>query len=259
MFHPALRFAPVAGRLDAAARAKQVSITGVGINPGFSFDTLPLLLSRVTSGVEAVRISRTIDVTGTGPGDIEHVGYGLWPDEFREKIAAGKIVGHMGMPESIAAIAERLGMEIDGVDEEWETTTAAFAVDSGTPMLGMLEPGRVIGISQEGRGKRGEQVVISMRLVMFYQPEKHGLEVADTIEIQGAHHVRASLKPAALSLFGAANAIVNATHDVIVAPPGLVSALDFAAAGVRRGGFRYVLDDARQTRPGFVALKRAPV
>ena len=259
MFHPALRFAAVAGRLDAAARAKQVSISGVGINPGFSFDTLPLLLSRVTSGVEAVRISRTIDVTGTGPGDIEHVGYGLWPDEFREKIAAGKIVGHMGMPESIAAIAERLGMEIDGVDEEWETTTAAFPVDSGTPMLGMLEPGRVIGISQEGRGKRGEQVVISMRLVMFYQPEKHGLEVADTIEIQGAHHVRASLKPAALSLFGAANAIVNATHDVIVAPPGLVSALDFAAAGVRRGGFRYVLDDARQTRPGFVALKRAPV
>lgn len=259
MFHPALRFAPVAARLNAAAKAKQVSITGVGINPGFSFDTLPLLLSRVTSGVEAVRISRTIDVTGTGPGDIEHVGYGLWPDEFRDKIAAGKIVGHMGMPESIAAIAERLGMDIDGVDEKWETTTAAFPVDSGTPMLGMLEPGRVIGISQEGRGKRGDEVVISMRLVMFYQPEKHGLEVADTIEIQGAHHVRASLKPAALSLFGAANAIVNATHDVIVAPPGLVSALDFAAAGVRRGGFRYVLDDARQTRPGFVALKRAPV
>ena len=259
MFHPALRFAPVAGRLDAAAKAKGVSITGVGINPGFSFDTLPLLLSRVTSGVESVRISRTIDVTGTGPGDIEHVGYGLWPDEFRQKIAAGKIVGHMGMPESIAAIAERLGLDIDGVDEKWETTVAAFSVDSGTPMLGMLEPGRVIGISQEGRGKRGDKVVISMRLVMFYQPELHGLEVADEIDIKGAHHVRASLKPAALSLFGAANVIVNATHDVLSAPPGLVSALDFAAAGVRRGGFCYVLDASRPSKPGFVALKRSPL
>ena len=259
MFHPALRHADIAGRIDAAARAAKVSIAGVGINPGFSFDALPLLLGRVTSGVRAVRISRTIDVTGTGAGDIDHVGYGLWPAEFDEKIARGRIVGHMGMPESIVAIAERLGMEIDAIDEKWETTTAAFPVDSGTSSLGMLEPGRVIGITQDGRGLNGADVVISMRLVMFYQPELHGLTVADEIDIEGAHHVRATLQPAALSLFGAANAIVNATHDVIAASPGLVNVLDLSIAGVRRGGFRYVVDDSREVRPGYLAVTRVAV
>jgi 4-hydroxy-tetrahydrodipicolinate reductase len=256
MFYPALRHRDIAGRLDQAAKAASASITGAGINPGFSFDALPLMLGRVTSNVRAVRITRTIDVTGTGPGDIDHVGYGLWPDEFQAKIASGRIVGHMGMPESIASVAERFGMEIDAVDERWETTTASFPVDSGTSALGILEPGRVIGITQEGRGLRGTRTIVSMRLVMFYQPEHHGLSVADEIEIEGAHHIRASLKPAALSLFGAANAIVNATHDVIAAPPGLVEPLDFSIAGVRRGGFRYAVDDSRASRPGYLPLRR---
>jgi 4-hydroxy-tetrahydrodipicolinate reductase len=259
MFHPALRYQDFSARLDAAARANNVSITGVGINPGFSFDSFPLLLGRVTSGVKRITISRTIDVTGTGPGDIDHVGYGLWPDEFDEKIASGRIVGHMGMPESIAAIAERLNIDIDRVEERWMTTTADFPVDSGDATLGVLEPGRVIGISQEGMGVKGDETIISMSLVMFYQPELHGLEVADVIDIEGAHSIHASLKPAALSLFGAANAIVNATHDVLDAPPGLVNILDFSIAGVRRGGFRYEVDPNHPPRPGQVRLVPIPV
>lgn len=185
MFHPVLRHRAVAERLDAAAKAANASLTGVGINPGFSFDALPLMLGRVTSNVRAVRISRTIDVTGTGPGDIDHVGYGLWPDAFDAGIASGRIVGHMGMPELIVSIAERFGMAIDAIDEKWETTTATFPVNSGTSALGTLEPGRVVGITQEGRGRREAETVISMRLVMFYQPELHGLTVADEIEIEG--------------------------------------------------------------------------
>ncbi|WP_293858134.1 hypothetical protein [uncultured Alsobacter sp.] len=254
MFHPALRFSDVADRLDAAAKRKGVSITGVGINPGFSFDSLPLMLARTTCGVKRVTITRTIDVTGTGPGDIDHVGYALWPDEFQEKIKAGRIVGHMGAPESIACIAERLNLDIDRVEEGWETSTATFPVDSGTPSLGMIEPGRVIGIAQEGRGMRGAETIISVRLVMFYQPELHGLRVADEIDIEGLHHVRASVVPAALSLFGAANTIVNATHDVIGAEPGLVNIVDLSVAGTRRGGFSYAVDRASPPVPGLVKL-----
>ena len=259
MFHPALRFADVATRLDAAARRNGVSICGTGINPGFSFDTLPLVLARVTSGVRAIRISRTIDVTGTGPGDIDHVGYALWPDEFQRKISEGRIVGHMGGPESIACLGERLGLDIDRVAERWSTATATFPVDSGTPTLGMIEPGRVIGITQEIAGMRGDDTVISLKLVMYYRPELHGLRIADDIEIEGAHHVRASLVPAALSLFGAANMIVNATHDVVGAAPGLVNMLDLTIAGTRRGGFRYRVDPAAPPRPGEVRLIKAPV
>ena len=259
MFHPALRYPDVAARLDSAARRNGVSISGTGINPGFSFDSLPLVLARVTSGVTRVNVSRTIDVTGTGPGDIDHVGYALWPSEFDEKIRAGRIVGHMGGPESVACLGERLNIDVDRVVQRWSTTTAKFPVDSGTPSLGMIEPGRVIGITQEIAGLRGDETRISLRLIMFYQPEKHGLRIADDIEIVGAHHVRASLVPAALSLFGAANMIVNATHDVIGAPPGLVNMLDLSIGGVRRGGFRYAVDANVPFRADEVRLVRRPL
>jgi 4-hydroxy-tetrahydrodipicolinate reductase len=259
MFHPGLRFAGFTSRLDALARSKGVSITGTGINPGFAFDSLPLMLARATNGVRRIDIARVIDVTGTGPGDIDHVGYGLWPADFDAKIASGRIVGHMGLPESIALLAERLGMVIDTVTERWETETADFPVDSGDRTLGVLEPGRVVGITQFAEALRGDEVVMSMRLVMYYQPEKFGLEVSDRIEIDGAHRISASLVPAALSLFGAANIIVNATHDVTAAAPGFVNALDFSIGGPNRGGFAYALDDARPLQPGYVPLKSVPL
>lgn len=259
MFHPGLRFADFTARLDALAKSNGVSITGTGINPGFSFDSLPLMLARATNGVRRIDISRVIDVTGTGPGDIDHVGYGLLPDDFDAKIASGRIVGHMGLPESIALLAERLGMQIDTVTERWETETAAFPVDSGDSTLGILEPGRVVGITQFAEALKGDDVVMSMRLVMYYQPEQFGLEVADRIEIAGAHQINMSLVPAARSLFGAANIVVNATHDVAAARPGFISALDYTIGGAHRGGFAYVIDTARDLRPGHVPLKAVPL
>jgi 4-hydroxy-tetrahydrodipicolinate reductase len=245
MFHPTLRFPDVAGRLDAVAKANGVSITGVGINPGYIFDSVPLMIARCTSGVTGVNIRRVIEVTGTGPGDIDHVGFQLMPDEFHKRIKSGRIVGHMGLPDTIAAVAERLNLKIDRIEEAWETATATFPVDSGVKELGMIEPGRVIGITQTGRGMLGDKAVVSMSLLMYYNPKKHGLEEADEIEIVGSHHIRVSFRPAAVSIFGAGNMIVNATHDVIAAPPGLVNVLDFSIAGVERGGYRYVLDRSK--------------
>lgn len=259
MFHVGLRWPGLAARLDAAAKANGVAITGVGINPGFAFDAFPLMLARTTCDVKRITISRAIDVTGTGPGDIDHVGYGLSPEDFQAKIASGRIVGHMGGPESVACVAERLGLEIDRVEEGWDTETAVFPVDSGTPLLGMIPPGHVIGITQRIRGMRGAEAVIDLSLVMYYQPERFGLVEADVVDIEGAHHVRASIRPAALSLFGAANAIVNAIHDVAAAGPGLVNMLDLSIGGTWRGGFRYVVEEAGGLRPGVVPLRRVPL
>jgi 4-hydroxy-tetrahydrodipicolinate reductase len=209
--------------------------------------------------VKRITISRTIDVTGTGPGDIDHVGYGLAPEEFRSRIKSGRIHGHMGGPESVAALAERLDMDIDRVEEGWDIETAKFPVDSGAAILGMIPPGHVIGITQSIRGMRGSETVIGLSLVMYYQPERFGLEPADVIDIEGAHHIRASLRPAAVSLFGAANVIVNAIPDVAAAPPGLVNMLDFSIGGARRGGYRYVVDRGAGLRPGVVPLAREAV
>jgi 4-hydroxy-tetrahydrodipicolinate reductase len=258
MFHPGLRFPDVAASLDRVAREHGVTITGCGINPGFVFDTLVMALARVTTAVTGVQISRTIEVYGTGPHDIDHVGYGLWPDEFREKVASGRVVGHMGMPESIAAIAERLAIPVDRIEESWETSTADFPVDSGS-VLGILEPGRVIGITQQGAGYVGERAAITMRLAMFYNPARHGLTEADEITIEGSHRVHATLQPAAVSIFGAGLMIVNATYDVLRAGPGLMNVLDASLGGAHRGGFRLVTDPARPWQPGRLWLVPQPL
>ena len=87
------------------------------------------------------------------------------------------------------------------------------------------------------------------------------LQVAeiDDIVIEGTHRVHASLTPAAVSIQGAGLMIMNAVHDVIAAPPGLRSVLDFSMGGRRRGGFRLVLDPARPPAPGTTWVVRQPL
>ncbi len=258
MWHPLLRFPDVAARLDALARTHGVTITGCGINPGFVYDSLPLLLARTTGAVRSIVITRTIDVTGTGPGDIEHVGYGLTPAEFEAGIKSGRIVGHMGAPESVAVMAERLGLPLDRIEEEWATEAADTPVDSGTELLGMIAPGRVVGITQYCRGFAGAREVVSTRLQMYYRPERFGLEEADTITIDGSLPVRMKIQPAIASLFGAANVITSTIRNVIEAPPGLVNGLDLPIAGARRGGWTNTVDPVRGDTPGRTWIVAKP-
>lgn len=256
MFYPGLRYGAFAAELDGAARANGVSITGTGINPGFSYDVLPLVLARGTSAVESLTIHRCIDVTGTGPGDIEHVGYGLTPEEFNKRIADGRVVGHMGAPESLTRIADRLNLEIDEITEAWDLETAAFEVDSGDPMLGILPPGRVVGITQHARALSKGREVMRTSLAMYYQPERFGLVEEDRIEITGAMPVTMSIKPAMQSLFGAANILANAIVPLADAAPGLLSPLDLPTGGDERSLHRYRVDAARTPRPGYLPVTR---
>lgn len=255
MFYPGLRFPDFTDRLDAEAKRHGVTISGCGINPGFVYDVVPILLARATSGVSEIKIHRCIDVTGTGPGDIEHVGYGLTPEAFRARLADGSIVGHMGAPESLALMAEHLDLPLDLIEEGWDVETAEFEVDSGDPTLGILPPGRVIGITQTATGLAEGRAVISTKLAMYYQPERFGLEEADTVEITGAMPIRMAIRPALESLFGAANVVANAIVDVAAAPAGLVNILDLPLAASRRAPHRYRIDPARQTSPGTVSIR----
>ena len=253
MFHPGLRFPLEAQAMHECALANSVSLVGCGINPGFVFDTLVLVLGRVTSDVRSVTVSRVTEVTGTGPHDIDHVGFGLPIDEFEAKLKTGRIVGHMSMPESIAALGERFGILVDRIEEQWQGHTVDDPVESGSD-LGMIEPGCVVGITQTGQGFVGAAPAIQMTLRMFYGPQRFGLDEVDDIVIEGTHRVHASLTPSAVSIQGAGLMIMNAVHDIIAAPPGLCNVLDFSMGGRRRGGFELVLDPERPPVPSTTWL-----
>ena len=257
MFHPGLRFPDVADALHDCAVANGVSIVGCGINPGFVFDSLVLVLGRVTTAVTSVTLSRVVDVTGTGLHDIDHVGFGLPKDEFEAKLKTGRIVGHMSMPESIAVLAERFGLPVDRIEERWTAHTIDEPIDSGSD-LGTIEPGCVVGISQTGEGYVASDAVIRITLEMFYGPDRFGLDQADDVVIEGTHRVHASLTPAAVSIQGAGLMIINAAHDVIAASPGLCNVVDFSMGGRRRGGYELVLDPGRPPVPTTTWLVPRP-
>ncbi|MCY4463847.1 MAG: hypothetical protein OXC26_26135 [Albidovulum sp.] len=241
MFHPKLRFPAEARALHDCALRNGVSVVGCGINPGFVFDSLVLVLGRVSTAVTSVSASRVVDVTGTGPHDIDHVGFGLPTGEFEDKLKTGRIVGHMSMPESIASLGERFGLEIERIDEDWKAHTYPEAIESGSD-LGPIEPGCVVGITQTGAGYARGRAAIRLTLEMFYGPDRFGHRQIDEIFIEGTHRIHASLTPAAVSIKGAGLMIINAAHDVISAAPGLCSVLDFSMGGRRRGGFELILD-----------------
>jgi len=252
MFHPALRHPEAAARLNRVAMEKGVRITGCGINPGFVFDSLVLALARVSTAITGITASRVVDVTA-GPDDLNHVGIGLWPDEFRTKLAAGRVVGHMGFPESIAAVAEHVGLPLDHIEQSWRPRTSPLPVESS---LGILEPGKVTGIDQEGKGFVGEREAITMRFTAQYKPEQHGLVQMDQITIEGRHRVHATVSPSSASTLGAALMMINAANELCELAPGLHSVLSLSLGGALREGFRLALDPSRAASPERIWLVR---
>jgi 4-hydroxy-tetrahydrodipicolinate reductase len=59
---PTRSHADAVARLDRLAREHGVSVLGTGCNPGMLMDTLPLVLSGLTLGVERVSVRRTADM-----------------------------------------------------------------------------------------------------------------------------------------------------------------------------------------------------
>jgi hypothetical protein len=250
MFFPQLRYPEFASALNAEAQQVGVTVTGTGINPGFTFDQLVLDAAAATAGVTGLSLDRVVVVADTGPGDVEHVGFGLPEAEFRKRIAEGTIEGHMGLPESFAQLAARLGLPIDRITESWEPVTSDQVVPSA---IGDIPPGRVIGIVQGASAFQGEVEVMTARLAMYY---RDGIEPShDRIELRGLHDITMSMTPAAISILGAAIILANTTSLLPSAPAGLVSVLDLPTRAARTADtYAY---EADASRPGLVAIRRS--
>jgi len=243
MYHPTLRYASLAESLDTKASEYGVSVTGAGINPGFVFDRLVLCAASANMGIRRVQMNRVVVVKGSGPGDREHAGYGLAPAAFEKGLAAGTIVGHMGFPEQIAVLAERLGVVIDQIDERWEPSTSARTVSTAG---GELQAGSVTTIIQECIGSLAGDAKISARLAMYCDDQQ--IESFDELRLNGAYDVCLTLSPGCPSIVGAASVMINAIPLVMDAPPGLASFIDLPRGNVPRPQFRVSITSTRADR-----------
>jgi len=108
LLFPAPKNRSVADKLDTLAQDNNVSILGTGVNPGFVLDSLPAFLTGVCTEVKSVFARRIVDASTRREPLQRKVGAGLSAEEFQRRVEEGRL-GHVGLVESVALLAECLG------------------------------------------------------------------------------------------------------------------------------------------------------
>jgi 4-hydroxy-tetrahydrodipicolinate reductase len=209
---------PEARALDEAARAAGRRVLGVGVNPGFVMDALPLAISAAQSRIEAVRVRRIVDVDTRRVQLAQKVGVGLTDVEFAARRERGDI-GHVGLPASARLIADGLGWEVDRL------------VDSLEPVRGV--DGRCAGVRQRVRAFQGRRPRITLDLTIASGARPSG----DTIWLDGTPPLRWSTRPATHGDEATAATVLNSLPCLPGLAPGLRTMVDlvpFRGRGTHR-------------------------
>jgi hypothetical protein len=106
-------------RLQEACREGGASFHGTGLNPGWIAEVLPLVSTSMCRNVRKVHSLEVCDVSDYGSEQmfLDIMKYGATPEDFE---ADSRTVAHLGdvFRESIAMIADAMGVEIDEVRHE---------------------------------------------------------------------------------------------------------------------------------------------
>src|SRR5262249_46532051 len=102
----------LAAQLDKEAKDWGVALVGTGVNPGFVMDKLVIPRGAVPEARGAAKALRIVDASKRRLPLQKKIGAGMSVDEFRAKVAEGTIK-HVGLPESVAMVADALGLPVD--------------------------------------------------------------------------------------------------------------------------------------------------
>lgn len=212
-----------AQRIDELAEAHGVSVLGCGINPGFVLDALIVTLTSVCLRVDKIVAERVNDLSPFGPTVMASQGVGTTVEEFERGVAAGRIVGHIGFPESIGMIADALGWSIDRVEETREPIVSS--VERATPHV-RVRPGEVAGCRHVGRGYEGDVLRIELIHPQQIRPEAEGVSTGDYIHIYGDPELHVRNEPEVPGGKGTYASMGNYIPLIVDAPPGLLTVTD---------------------------------
>jgi 4-hydroxy-tetrahydrodipicolinate reductase len=233
---PFNRRSDLAQRIDQAARANDVTILGTGVNPGFIFDLLVATISGVCWDVGAIRGRRVVDVAGFGENIHRRLGIGYTSEEFERGHEQDTIAGHVGFPESVELVCERLGLTLD--EPVVEVFEPLLAASDAPTSYGKVSAGRTEGFIQRATAMVEGQSLIQLELVLHLRPRAAGFEPADTVEIDGIHPVRLTLSPGMDAILATSAELVNGIPTVLNAPAGLKSVKDLPATAAWVGDLR---------------------
>ena len=211
--HPEL-----ATKLDKAAKENGVALVGTGVNPGFVMDKLVVTLAAVSQKIEHVKALRIVDAGKRRLPLQKKIGAGMSVEEFKTKVAEG-VIKHVGLPESVAMVADSLGLPVDQITETIEPKIATERVQ--TEYL-TVEAGQAAGVHQIARGLADGKELIYMELQMYVGAK----DPADTVELKGHPNISLIIPGGSHGDIATASVAVNSIPAILEAASGLRTSRD---------------------------------
>jgi 2,4-diaminopentanoate dehydrogenase len=207
--YPELKNPVLAHRIDQKAREHNVGVLGTGVNPGLVMDRLALAAAAACVRVDRVKVTRVVDAAKRRGPLRAKVGAGLTREEFLSGVAQKKL-GHVGLSESAAIIAQGLGFPIEEITETIEPVLARQETDG-------IAVGHVLGLHQIALVQAGDDIKVALDLTMAV-----GIaDPSDTIEIEGDPPVNLKVSGGFHGDRATVGCVVNAIPFIVDAPPGL--------------------------------------
>ena len=216
--YPFRKHPELSQKLDAAAKGEGVALVGTGVNPGFAMDKLLVTLAAVSQKISYAKAVRIVDAATRRWPLQKKIGAGMTVEAFREQVAAG-VIKHVGLPESVAMVADSLNLAVDEITETIEPVVAAQP--ARTKFL-TVEAGQVAGVHQIARGKVQGEEVIYLELQMYVGAK----EPADTVELRGDPNISLVIPGGSPGDIATASVVVNTIPVILDAPAGLRTARD---------------------------------
>lgn len=216
--YPYRKYPDLAAKLDAAAKDWGVAVVGTGVNPGFVMDKLVLTVAVVSQRIEHARAVRVVNAAKRRLPLQKKIGAGMTVEEFHSQVSAG-VIKHVGLPESVAMIADGLGLAVDEIAETIEPVVAAERV---TTEFLTVEPGQAAGVHQIARGLAGGKELVYLELRMYVGAK----DPADSIELTGHPNISLVIPGGAHGDIATAAVVVNTIPAILDAPAGLRTSRD---------------------------------
>lgn len=211
----------VSRRIDEICRENGVVCLGTGVNPGYLMDFLPTVLAGVCQKVESVKVWRVQDAFVRRIPFQQKIGVGLTLEEFEAKKKGGTL-RHVGLPESVDFIANRLGWKLGRNVETLEAVIADEDIDTGYKPI---SKGMNRGVHQVSRGFIGDREVITLT----FTAAVGGRESYDQVEIGGEPAIQSKIAGGVNGDIATCAVTLNAVRAALEARAGLRTMGDIPA------------------------------
>jgi len=218
----------VEARLERACADGGVSLHGTGANPGFMSELVPLVFSGLCRRIDRVYVKETSEFSRYPSPEVilGMMGFGKHPDDFEAHSVRYRRWLSGLFAESVLMVADGLGVELDSLDVDEQTTVAT---EDLTIAAGLVARGTVAGQRWVWSGTVAGRPVVELEAVYRAHPSVAPEWGAGSwaLRIDGDPWIRLELdRWVSNGLLATAMHAVHAIPHVVAAPSGVRTFLD---------------------------------